>query len=77
MEKWTILGMQGAESLVDERDEPLPVVRVRMFIGEQVVDEDFLVPALPSGVPPSPGVYQSILSEKIDARVAALEKGQP
>lgn len=57
--KYAILGMHGADvdtvnkivNTVDEAGNPVQlveqrnVVRVRMFVGEQVIDEDFTMPS--------------------------------
>lgn len=71
-EKYAILGIHDERVITVEGN----VARVRMFIGpeRQVVDEDFPLPQLPAGVPPTEHVYRSMLADIINARIVELEK---
>lgn len=67
---WSILGIHG-----DPDDVTLAggvvSARVRLFLnddGSQFVDEDFPLPFLPPGVPPTEAVFGAMLAPTIDAR---------
>jgi hypothetical protein len=74
MYKWTILGIHGVGGgpLSANATAPKKVLRVRMFFGEEIRDEDFDVPTLTRGVTPSEEVYAGLIEETVEARMTAL-----
>lgn len=68
-QKFAILGIHGIEVETVEGN----VARVRMFIGDDFVDEDFKLPELWPGTPHTEGVYGTILQPEIEARIKKLE----
>ena len=68
-DKYAILGIHGERVPTVEGN----VARVRMFIGDTQVDEDFDLPVLPPGTPETEEVYNSFLKPTIEARIAELE----
>lgn len=82
---YTILGIHGADVLtVNEYAIPNNidsalikehnVARVRMFIGDKIVDEDFDLPEVPPAVPMTQEVYDYFLSGAIKKRMEELLK---
>lgn len=71
MNTFDILGIQPKEvrGLVND------VARVRMRVGSEVVDEDFTLPTLPTGVPPYESVYGWFLTEDINNRMTEIGNG--
>lgn len=68
---WMILGIHGEKVLSVAEN----VARVRMFVGDRIIDEDFTLPVLHKGVPAIEEVYESYLRETIDKRFAELQGG--
>lgn len=63
---WEILGIHDT------------VARVRMFIGEAIVDEDFPLPtAMHPSIPKTTEVYRFLLEPEVDARRWHLARSMP
>lgn len=69
MNRFVILGIHGKDVQTVEGN----VARVRMFIGNKEIDEDFNLPELPPSVEPTTEVYTFFLKPKIEAKMAELE----
>lgn len=71
MDRFAVLGIHDkeVESVVGE------VARVRMFVGNKIVDEDFVLPELAPGTIKSEGTYITVLTPTIEARMAEIGKG--
>lgn len=71
MNTFEVLGIQTGDS----RSLPHGVARVRMFVKDKHVDEDFALPELYEGVPPIEPVYAGFLKKDIELRMSEIEKG--
>lgn len=78
---YTILGIHGEDVLtVNEYDErgrlvkEHNVARVRMFIGDKIIDEDFPLPEVHPSIPKTIELYNTMLQDAIQKRMAELEK---
>lgn len=68
--KFAILGIHGKDVQTVEGNQ----ARVRMWVnGGEVVDEDFPLPELSSGITPSEQVYGMLLKSSIEKRMMELE----
>jgi hypothetical protein len=71
--KFLILGihplLDEANNIVKEYDS----ARVRMYVGDKEFDEDFALPELPPGVPPTQEVFEFYLKENILKRMEELK----
>ena len=81
MKKYVILGIHDKEvctvniyneqgALIKERN----VARVRMFIDNKIIDEDFFLPVLPVIISHVQEVYESFLKGDIEKRMDEIEK---
>jgi hypothetical protein len=66
---WIIIGIHDANVKSVEGD----VARVRMLVGDEMVDEDLPLPVLPSWITPSPEVYEAAMVTTIAARQHYLQ----
>lgn len=51
------------------------VARVRMFVGNEMVDEDFTLPSIPDGVSPTEAVYKWFLTQDVETRMNEISQG--
>lgn len=84
MNSFAILGIHDAAvrtvnsySLGGEYLGPKNVARVRMFVGDKVVDQDFALPSLPESVAISAELYRDLLAGSIEKRMTELEESFP
>ena len=81
MKRYVVLGIHDKEvrtvniyneqgALIKERN----VARVRMFIDNKIIDEDFFLPVLPVIISPVQEVYESFLKGDIEKRMDEIEK---
>ncbi len=68
MPKFVILGIHGPDVQTVEGN----VARIRMYVGEKEIDEDFDLPAIPESIPKTVENYQYFLTEAIEKRMAEL-----
>lgn len=68
-DKFVVLGVHGPESTGDGTS----VMRVRMFVGDQVIDEDFPLPTMHPSIPKTEEIYISMLEGDITARMGELQ----
>lgn len=82
--RYVILGIHYGRKLARAGDEPVPGVpddkvyaRVRMFVGDKQIDENFDLPEMFPGVPLETQqlVYEAIMKDKFNARMLELQKG--
>jgi len=71
MDKYEIMGIHDKDVLTVEGN----VARVRMFIGEQIIDEDFDLPTIPSVMPVTMAVYDYLLKPVIEKRMNEIKEG--
>src|SRR2546430_1639046 len=58
-----------SKELVERRD----VLRIRMFIGGEAIDEDFPLPVLDlPGVDPTAAIYEALIRPEVEARMIEL-----
>lgn len=69
MSNFVILGIHGSDVPTVEGNS----ARVRMYIGDKEVDEDFILPEIPRSIPTTVEVYHYFLTEAINKRMAELE----
>ena len=73
MNSFQIIGIQSDQPQTNENYIP-NVARVRMFVGDQIIDEDFELPEIPPNIPKTTENYQYFLKDAITARMTELEE---
>jgi hypothetical protein len=70
---YVIIGLHGADVKTVKEN----VARVRMFLDQRLIDEDFLLPELAPALPKTQDVYEVFLKPQIEARMQELAAGSP